>query len=187
MHDHSWNLKGAPGAQLVLLPGQMHFGGQAASLRTLLGSCVAITLWHPQRRLGGMCHYLLPKRTRHPGQALDGRYGDEAVLAMVHALTALRTRPQEYQAHLYGGADTMPEGTGLRFNVGERNIEQGWSLIDHYGFQLQGVDVGEDIPRNVQLTLATGEVEMRRGVGHAPVNLPQSRPHRKPLATAGAR
>ena len=24
-------------------------------------------------------------------------------------------------AHLYGGADTMPEGNGLKFNVGERN------------------------------------------------------------------
>jgi chemotaxis protein CheD len=55
-------------------------------------------------------------------------------------------------AHLYGGADTMSGSARLKFNIGERNIEQGWSLIDHYGFQLDGVDVGEDMPRMVALT-----------------------------------
>jgi chemotaxis protein CheD len=62
----------------------------------------------------------------------------------------------------------MPEGGQLKFNVGERNIEQGWSLIDQYGFRLQGVDVGENVPRTVTLTMATGEVAMKRGHGGAP-------------------
>lgn len=163
-----WLVSARPGDHLVLMPGQMHFGGPAATLRTLLGSCVAVTLWHPQRRIGGMCHYLLPSRTRRAGEPDDGRYGDEALATMVQMLRQAGTDPADYQAHLYGGADTMPEGTNLRFNVGERNIEQGWSLIDRFGFQLQGVDVGEDVPRSVTLTLATGEVEMRRGIGKAP-------------------
>lgn len=164
----SWQVSARPGDHLTLLPGQMHFGGPAATLRTLLGSCVAVTLWHPVRRIGGMCHYLLPTRARRAADPADGRYGDEAIEAMVQLLRQARTEPKEYHAHLYGGADTMPEGTNLMFNVGERNIEQGWSLIDKYGFQLQGVDVGEDVPRSLTLTLATGEVEMRRGGGKAP-------------------
>jgi chemotaxis protein CheD len=163
-----WQVPARAGEHLVLMPGQMHFGHKAASLRTLLGSCVAVTLWHPTRHIGGMCHYLLPTRTRKAGDATDGRYGDEALEAMVQQLRKAHTEPQEYHAHLYGGADTMPEGTHLKFNVGERNIEQGWGLIDRYGFQLQGVDVGEDVPRTVTLTLASGEVQMRRGSGHAP-------------------
>lgn len=163
-----WQLAGAPGANLVLMPGQMHMGHHVASLRTLLGSCVAITLWHPQRRIGGMCHFLLPNRQRRPGEEPDGRYGDEAVEAMVKSLTALRTRPEEYVAHLYGGADTMSGTSNAKFNIGERNIEQGWSLIDRFGFQLEGVDVGEDVPRMVTLALDNGQVNMRRGHGHAP-------------------
>lgn len=166
----AWEVAGKAGENLVLMPGQMHFGSQVASLRTLLGSCVAITLWHPQRRIGGMCHYLLPSRTRRAGDALDGRYGDETVEAMVAAIKRHGVPTDEFHCHLYGGADTLPEGTTLKFNVGERNIEQGWSLVDRYGFQLQGVDVGEDIPRTVTLTLASGEVDMRRGSGRAPVN-----------------
>jgi chemotaxis protein CheD len=174
LHGPSWQVVSNGGDHLNLMPGQMHFGGKAASLRTLLGSCLAVTLWHPTRKLGGMCHFLLPKRQRKPGEPLDGRYGDEALEAMVALLRAARTEPSEYQAHLYGGADTMPEGSALKFNVGERNIEQGFSLVDRYGFEIQGVDVGEDVPRSVTLTLASGEVDMRRGTGAAPrLQMPQ--------------
>ncbi|MBI5256284.1 MAG: chemotaxis protein CheD [Burkholderiales bacterium] len=154
---------GAPGENLMLLPGQLHFGRHVAALRTLLGSCVAITLWHPQKRIGGMCHYLLPSRRRTPDQVLEGRFGDEAMELMVAALRRTGTQPQEYEAHLYGGADTMPDNAGAKFNIGERNIEAGWAMIDQYGFALQGVDVGDNVPRTVTLRLATGEVEMRRG------------------------
>ena len=167
----AWQLAGHSGASLVLMPGQMYMGSTAAQVRTLLGSCVAITLWHPGRRIGGMCHFLLPQRQRRPGEPGDGRYGDEALEAMVRVLTGLRTRPDDYVAHLYGGADTMAGSHSGRYNVGERNIEQGWSLIDRYGFALEGVDVGEDIPRMVSMDLASGEVSMRRGSGKAPVHL----------------
>ncbi|MBU6261298.1 MAG: chemotaxis protein CheD [Burkholderiales bacterium] len=150
------------------MPGQLHFGDRAATIKTLLGSCVALTLWHPTRRLGGMCHYLLPSRTRAGGEGLDGRYGEEALDVLLQHIRASGCSPKEFHAHLYGGADTMPEGSGLKFNVGERNIEQGWTFVDRHGFQLQGVDVGEDVPRTVTLRLASGEVEMKRGAGKAP-------------------
>lgn len=168
-HGPNWQVPAQGGDHLMLMPGQMHFGNRAASLRTLLGSCLAVTLWHPTRKLGGMCHFLLPTRQRKPGEPLDGRYGDEALEAMVALLRAARTEPCEYHAHLYGGADTMPEGSALKFNVGERNIEQGFSLVDRYGFEIQGVDVGDDIPRTVTLSLASGAVDMRRGTGKAPL------------------
>ena len=156
----------APGQALFLMPGQWHFGSQAASVRTLLGSCVAVTLWHHGRRIGGMCHYLLPERRSGTAGDLDGRYGTEALDMMVKSLRLARCQPAEFVAHLYGGADTMPESSGVKFNVGERNIDVGWSLIDQYGFQLDGVDVGDHVPRTVTLTLATGDVHVKRGAQH---------------------
>ncbi len=151
------------GQDLNLLAGQLWFGQEASSVRTLLGSCVAVTLWHPGRLIGGMCHFLLPNRQRPAGAPRDARFGNEALELLVEALLRAGTQPSEYEAHLYGGADTMPDRAGVKLNIGERNIEQGWTLIDHYGFALQGVDVGENIPRNLKLTLATGDVLMRRG------------------------
>lgn len=163
-----WVLRAQTAQALTLMPGQLYFGAEAASVCTLLGSCVAITLWHPQRRIGGMCHFLLPNRRRPAQEPEDGRFGNEALKAMVEAIHRHRTDPTDYHAHLYGGADTLSGACGVKFNIGERNIEEGWRLIDHFGFQLQDVDVGEDIPRTVTLHLPSGEVQMRRGKGHAP-------------------
>lgn len=157
-----------PKPAFMIMPGQWHFGDQPVLLRTLLGSCVAITLWHPQRRIGGMCHYLLPSRRRTASMRLEGRFGDEALELMVAEQYQARTRPQDYVAHIYGGADTLADFQGQRLNIGERNIEIGWSLIDEYGFQLQGVDVGDDVPRTVTLDVGSGEVSVKRGPSRKP-------------------
>lgn len=145
------------------MPGHWHFSLTPVRMRTLLGSCVGVTLWHPQRRIGGMCHYLLPTR-RSVGHGMpDGRYGDEAIALLVERLERAGTKTSEYVAHLYGGADTMPDQVGVKLNVGERNIELGFTLLDQHGFQIENVDVGETVPRTVSLDVATGEVTMRRG------------------------
>ncbi|MEL4179541.1 chemotaxis protein CheD [Roseateles sp. PN1] len=160
---------GAPGASAILvpkvlhlMPGQWHFG-QGLQLRTLLGSCVAITLWHPSKRIGGMCHFLLPSRASRGQAPLDGRYGDEAVELLLQSIKQSGAQPKDFLAHLYGGADTMPDGANVKFNVGQRNIERGWALIDQHGFQLQDVDVGDFVPRTVTLDLPSGKVEIKRG------------------------
>ena len=161
-HDDIGLLPDRPAACLNLLAGQLYFGHRVQELRTLLGSCVGLALWCPTRRLGGMCHYLLPDRARPPGTPRDGRYGAEALEMMVEAMKAAGARPQEFEAHLYGGADTLSDRTGMRFNVGARNIELGWSLIDQYGLQLMDVDVGDQCPRHVRLSLVDGQVTLRR-------------------------
>lgn len=152
----------AAGAPVHLMPGQWHVG-RDGSLKTLLGSCVGITIWSPQRKLGGMCHYLLPKRARRGTEPLDGRYGDEALELMVLALKKLGCPPEGCTAHLYGGADTLPDGMAKNFNVGERNIDQAWTMLERYGLNLDGVDVGDHVPRTVTLSLLTGDVTMTRG------------------------
>jgi len=154
-------VKAQPGQSVFLMPGQLYFGREAEQVRTLLGSCVAIVLWHPQRAMGGMCHYLLPVRTA-PGNELDGRYGTEAFEMLLSAVRRCGTQPSEYDAYLYGGADTLPDNAGVKFNVGERNIEQGWTLLDEHGFMLNGVDVGDHVPRTVTLNARSGLVAVRR-------------------------
>ena len=45
--------------EVFLQPGELYFGDRYTRLRTLLGSCVSIVLWHREALLGGMCHYML--------------------------------------------------------------------------------------------------------------------------------
>lgn len=154
---------GSAGREVVLLPGQWWFGAGARSIRTLLGSCVAVSLWHPRLRLGGMCHYVLPSRHRRLHLALDGRYGDEAIELLVSALRAAGTGPGDYEARLWGGADLYGEGGAPVTKIGTRNAARGRWLLRQHGFHLLQLDVGGSMHRTVELGMATGGVAMRLG------------------------
>lgn len=41
--------------EIFLQPKDFYFGDENARLRTLLGSCVSITMWHPTKLIGDMC------------------------------------------------------------------------------------------------------------------------------------
>jgi chemotaxis protein CheD len=72
-------------------------------LSTLLGSCVAVCLWDPVGRVGGMNHFLLPFG---PEGAKDGsmRYGVHSVEILVNDLLRHGARRDRLRAKLFGGA-----------------------------------------------------------------------------------
>src|SRR5437016_1401557 len=91
-----------------LQPGEHYVGDATCRIRTLLGSCVSITLWHPQRRIGAMSHFLLSNRPAAAGEALDGLYAEEAMSLMLRDLERERVFAQECQAKLFGGGNMFP-------------------------------------------------------------------------------
>ncbi|RFA28387.1 hypothetical protein CAI21_12505 [Alkalilimnicola ehrlichii] len=82
------------GIDLFVHPGEYEFADENFCLRTTLGSCVAITFWHKERRLGGMCHFMLPERARLDGSDLNPRYAGDALELMVRAAKQRRTAPR---------------------------------------------------------------------------------------------
>ena len=95
--------KPAHTVDIFLQPGEVYFGGRDTRIRTLLGSCVAITMWHPGMLAGGMCHYMLPGAPAGRHGMLDGRYADEAMALMLCEIRNAYTSPDEYQVKLFGG------------------------------------------------------------------------------------
>lgn len=93
--------------EVILQPGELFFGKEDVVVRTVLGSCIAITLWHPEQKQGGMCHYMLPSR-RNPSAKLDGRYADEALALLLQAASHYPAPIHEYEAKLFGGATCLP-------------------------------------------------------------------------------
>ena len=152
-----------PVADVTLGPGGFYFGEGCTRIHTLLGSCVAITLWHPKRHIGGMCHYLLPTRglNQHLGK---GHYADEAIQLFLQAIKKAHTRPEEYEAKIFGGANMFHSlgGGDSDMNVSRRNVEIGDRLLRQYGFRIRGRDVGGIHHRKIYLELWNGDVWVRR-------------------------
>lgn len=150
-----------------VLPGQVWFGRAPARASTLLGSCVAITLWHPLRKRGGMCHYMLPERPptqSRAGPGLDGRYGDEALQLLLRAAERAGCPPSECEFKLFGGG-RMFSGeageSGPSLKVNERNVEQALWLAQRHGLKVTAQHLGGEGHRQIHLDLDSGDVWMR--------------------------
>lgn len=155
-----------PVCDIHLPPGEVYFGGRNNRICTLLGSCVAIAVWHPRLRIGGMCHYILPQRHRHQENTMDGRYADEAVHLLLREITAAGTRPEEYRVRLFGGGNmlnspSMPR-SAYDSNIPQKNIAAGRRFLEQHGFQIEAEDLGGFFYRHVLFNLGSGETVVRR-------------------------
>jgi chemotaxis protein CheD len=144
---------------VTLNPGDFHFGGGHTRISTLLGSCISITLWHPHRRIGGMCHYMLAerriKRRRIDHAALDGHYADDAIALFLQQITEAGTRAGEYQAKLFGGGNMFNNG-GDPMAIGTRNIDRGRELLAASNIALIAEHVGGNGHRKLHFDLHSG-------------------------------
>lgn len=151
--------------EIFLQPGELYFGEQKTRIRTLLGSCVAVTVWHARRRIGGMCHYMLPCRPKKGADhVLDGRYADEAMQIFLREMRRARTPPWEFQVKLFGGGRMFEHGNRPRrhVDISERNVDYGRQIISRLGFDISAEDLGGVGHRNVILDLWSGDVWVRR-------------------------
>lgn len=146
---------------VTLNPGEFYFGGGNTRISTLLGSCVSITLWHPLRRIGGMCHYMLPEcvaeLARSPHSALDGRYAGDAFELLLQNIIAAGSLPSEYQAKLFGGGNMLNCGED-EMAIGLRNIERGRELLAANDIPLIAQHVGGNGRRILRFDLNSGHV-----------------------------
>jgi chemotaxis protein CheD len=151
--------------RVFLHPGEWYFGAGDMRLETLLGSCVSLTLWSAQSRIGGMCHFLLPTNPRPQNtDVLDGRYGADAVLWLQQQARSAGIQLSQCEVKVFGGSRAQA-GAGAGFAIGENNIHFAVTALESLGITPCSVDVGGYIHRYLRFELATGDVWVRHGSG----------------------
>ena len=146
--------------EIFLHPGELYFGRAPTIVSTLLGSCVAATLWHSKAMIGGMCHIILPESQ---GGKCDMKYGDCAIAEFVKQAAKYATKTNEYEVHIYGGSDMFPgmkKSEGMK--IGDRNIEKVKELLKFYKFHIKEIDTGGSNSRKIKLDLSNGSVGIRK-------------------------
>jgi len=121
--------------EIFLQPGELYFGDRATRIRTVLGSCVSLVFWHPQMLVGGMCHFMLPRRTREKNGRLDGRYADEAIELALREIRGCNTLPSDYKVKMFGGGNMFPGiAKAEAGHVGSKNVLAARELVRRHGF-----------------------------------------------------
>lgn len=152
----------AAAIDIFLQPGEVYFGDRGTRIRTVLGSCVSITFWHPRLLLGGMCHFMLPERNGDAAGQPDGRYADEAINLLADEMRAAGTRMSDYQAKLFGGGRMFPLAAGNgALDIGNRNIEMGRRLLRRHGIEPVREHLAGMGHRSIVFDVASGDVWVR--------------------------
>ncbi|PKY11187.1 hypothetical protein B1757_05770 [Acidithiobacillus marinus] len=161
--------------EIFLQPGDWYFGDKETRIRTLLGSCIAITIWHPHLLVGGMCHFLLPERGHCVATAgLDGRYGDEAMATLLQEVRKQHTYPSEYICKIFGGGN-MFQSLAARHSFREqravsasecsdvpcKNVRAARNLVHQAGFRVTASHLGGHGHRNLYFEIWSGDVFLK--------------------------
>jgi chemotaxis protein CheD len=156
--------------ETYLGPGEFQFASAPSRLRTLLGSCVAVTFRDPARQRGAMCHYLLPSGGPRPNTVVDGRYADEVIPHILEQFHREGTAAADLEVKMFGGGAMFTNlGMGTTMTIGQKNIQAGEWLLKTRGCLIQSADVARCLQRTVVFDVATGHVWVRQGYQVCPV------------------
>ena len=144
---------------IYLKPGELAVAERPALVSTVLGSCVAVTLFSPRLGVGAICHAMLPL-----AEGRDGfKYVDSSLLHMLAQFERLRVPKRELTVKLFGGADMFEPGLpngGL--SVGRQNIQAATALLRQEGLPVVAEDTGGRQGRKLLFYTHTGEVLLKR-------------------------
>ena len=129
-----------------LFPGQIAVTRTPTSITTILGSCVAVTLWDAQLGIGGMNHFMLPL---HAGSSVrSARFGNVAMEELVRQMSDAGSTLRFLRARVFGGSCMFP-GMQSAAHLGTQNVELALEFLGHRGVEIVQVDVGGDRGRKL--------------------------------------
>jgi chemotaxis protein CheD len=157
-------------AQIVVGLGECAISGAPDGVLATygLGSCIAVAVYDPVARVGGLAHYMLPDSEIASGQ----RRGQPCAFAnlAIPLLFELASRQgavvRRLRAHAAGGARMI--GGGPVWDIGRRNYAALLRELERAGVPLEGEAVGGSVSRNLRLVIGTGRVRIwESGEKHA--------------------
>jgi chemotaxis protein CheD len=160
----SWTIP----ANVYLQPGEIFISDKPVVVKTVLGSCISVTMFNSRLRLGAICHGLLPECDKMNGCNCDSdeaiRYVDCSIINMLEQFHSFGILNGEIEVKMFGGADMFKpiRGKPNRMNVGKQNIKAAFKVMGDANLRLIASDIGGPSGRALIFVPNTGEVFLKR-------------------------
>lgn len=135
-----------------------------------LGSCIAVILWDPTRKVAGMIHYMLPNSAVSPEKARSrpAMFADTGVPLLFESMYAHGCHKRDLIVKVVGACatGTRPQGHDDHdaFEIGQRNYAALRTMFSKVGVAIAAEDVGGRHSRTVRISVASGVVRVRAGL-----------------------
>ncbi len=109
---------------VFLQPGEVAFATSPTVITTVLGSCVAVTMYDPKTRFAAICHGQLPHARPDSAQD-DYRFVDLAIRRLAEEVDRHGVPRRRVAVKVFGGADVLISGRNSpeHPSVGMQNAE----------------------------------------------------------------
>jgi chemotaxis protein CheD len=136
-----------------------------------LGSCVAIALYDPRERIGGLAHAMLPEPAAGRRGIPGGRFATTAVAELITMMEQAGASRRRMRGRLAGGASMFRDvldRAGLQ--LGRRNVDAARAALAAAGIPVDAEDVLGTYGRSVFLRTTDGRL-LVSSVSHGDVYL----------------
>jgi chemotaxis receptor (MCP) glutamine deamidase CheD len=154
-------LRGGCDKVVTLYLGGVHAGDSAVLIRTLVGSCIAVCVFDPATRVGGMNHFMLPAGGEDGPASEATRFGVYAMDCLIAAVMKAGGDRRRLIAKVFGGAHVLDTPESEQ-GVPQQNVAFIRKFMESEGIPLAAQDLGGYYPRDVHFFTATGQVFVRR-------------------------
>lgn len=153
---------------VYLKPGGLYAGRPAARVTTVLGSCVAVTMYDPRSRAAAMCHAIQPVCPEassgcHMKCAEKYKSVRCAVDEMTRRMKKMTAFHDDIEIKVFGGAALFesPDGRCRCKTVGQQNVEAARRHLAEYGFRIRVLQVGGGAGRKIIFDTSSGAVFLK--------------------------
>lgn len=130
-----------------------------------LGSCIAVAVYDPAAKVGGLLHYMLPDSTLDAAKAKEtpAMFADTGIPLLFKSCYKLGADKKRMVVKVAGGASILDESNFFR--IGQKNIMAMRKLFWSNNVLIDAEDTGENFNRTVRIDLGTGKFYIKRAGG----------------------
>ena len=127
-----------------------------------LGSCIGISLYDPQTKIGGLLHIMLPDSTQARPTENPAKFADTGLPLMLKDVLALGANRARLVAKIAGGAQmfAFQNATDI-MRVGTRNAEAAKKILKDLNIKIIAEDTGGTYGRTVSIDLNDGVYKVK--------------------------
>ncbi|MCK5599081.1 chemotaxis protein CheD [bacterium] len=145
---------------LFVKAGELKTAQAPSVLKSVLGSCVGLTIWDPVKKIAGLAHIFMPKSDgKIVSDNLRAKFADTAVHELVNEILAAGSRKYNLEAKLIGGCNMLGKDGAL--SVGKRNAMMVKEKLRELHIHLIYEDVGGKYGRYIALDCESGELTVK--------------------------
>ena len=156
---------------VFLKPAELYVALSPTIISTVLGSCVAVTMYSRRTGLAAMCHAILPQCME--GECPDGqcswraKYLNCILPEMVKIFREKGVRPADIETGVFGGATVLSSlyVINVEQTVGWRNMRVGLSQLKELGIRVSVRNLGGTVGRKIQFETDSGRVVVKKHRG----------------------